>query len=56
MTTHKIAFYSATPYAGRTSWDCSCGASGSAPDVRAEEAAEKHLLPGEPVTYRFPPR
>jgi hypothetical protein len=36
----------------RSSWECSCGHSGSAPSWKADVAAEKHVEPGESVAYR----
>lgn len=42
------------PESERTSWECGCGAAGSAPTYRAEEAAEKHVPEGVQVVYRHP--
>ncbi len=36
----------------RSGWDCDCGASGSASTWDVDVAAEKHVKPGESVSYR----
>lgn len=40
----------------RTSWECDCGAAGSAPSHSVDLAAEKHVGDGEGVSYRYPAR